>query len=211
MSDLFDVLIPAIILGMLCKGVLEVLLGGKKRRTPEEPSETPGETTLPDYDITEQDGSIKPPQRENPVEKFNRALRKHEQEKLAQQADNVYDESKPQSAKQRIHRDDELVHETKGRIYHDSVPLSQGKSTVKEAPVVHDKGHIYQENKFRGYNNYQPSTITAVDKFTVQPMQQQQPKPKVKLQRAALVQGFIMAQVLDKPRSLKPYGMEENL
>ncbi len=210
MSDLFDVLIPAIILGMLCKGVLEVLLGGKKRRTPEETHETTGETTLPDYDITEQDGSIKPPQRENPAEKFNRALRKYEQEKLAQQDDNVYDESKPQSAKQRIHRDDELVHETKGRIYHDSVPLSQGKSTVKEAPVVHDKGHIYQENKFRGYNNYQPSTITAVDKFTVQPLQQQ-PKPKVKLKRAALVQGFIMAQVLDKPRSLKPYGMEENL
>ena len=48
-----------------------------------------------------------------------------------------------------------------------------------------------------------------MDKFTVQPMQQQQ--PKVKLKRAALVQGFIMAQVLDKPRSLKPYGMEENL
>ena len=210
MSDLFDVLIHAIILGMLCKGVLEVLLGGKKRRTPEETHETTGETTLPDYDITEQDGSIKPPQRENPAEKFNRALRKYEQEKLAQQDDNVYDESKPQSAKQRIHRDDELVHETKGRIYHDSVPLSQGKSTVKEAPVVHDKGHIYQENKFRGYNNYQPSTITAVDKFTVQPLQQQ-PKPKVKLKRAALVQGFIMAQVLDKPRSLKPYGMEENL
>ena len=210
MSDLFDVLIPAIILGMLCKGVLEVLLGGKKRRTPEETHETTGETTLPDYDITEQDGSIKPPQRENPAEKFNRALRKYEQEKLAQQDDNVYDESKPQSAKQRIHRDDELVHETKGRIYHDCVPLSQGKSTVKEAPVVHDKGHIYQENKFRGYNNYQPSTITAVDKFTVQPLQQQ-PKPKVKLKRAALVQGIIMAQVLDKPRSLKPYGMEENL
>ena len=84
-----------------------------------------------------------------------------------------------------------------------SVPSSQGKSTVKEVPVVHDKGNIYQENKFRGYNNYQPSTITAVDKFTVQPMQRQQPKPKVKLKRAALVQGFIMAQVLDKPRSLK--------
>lgn len=116
MSDLFDVLIPTIILGMLCKGVLEVLLGGKKRRTPEKIPETPGETTLPDYGTTEQEGSIKPYQRENPAEKFNRALRKHEQEKLAQQADKVYDESKPQSAKQRIHRDDEPVHETKGRI-----------------------------------------------------------------------------------------------
>ena len=99
--------------------------------------------------------------------------------------------------KQRVHYDGEEHHEAKGRVHRDNEALKHDKSKLYRDP----KGdYSYNEELF----NKQAAAFSAR-----LAQQELQAKPKVKLKHAALVNGFIMAQVLDKPRSLKPYGTEE--
>ena len=208
MFDILDNLVPMIIMFMLLRGILDVLLGKKKRRPEDAEQELP-----PDYDVkpTEQpDYQATPePQRETKgkpdlAAEFERRLKKRtleqSQQGTSQERQRVYVDKGQQRVrqdKQRVHYDGEEHHEAKGRVHRDNEALKHDKSKLYRDP----KGdYSYNEELF----NKQAAAFSAR-----LAQQELQAKPKVKLKHAALVNGFIMAQVLDKPRSLKPYGTEE--
>lgn len=94
----------------------------------------------------------------------------------------------------RVHRDGETLHDHTGRIHRENEAL------------VHDKGKVYYDP--RGDYSYDEAKMNAAAAaFNAHYAQQAQPAPKkrVKLKHAALVNGIIMAEVLEKPRALNPY------
>ena len=208
MFDILDNLVPMIIMFMLLRGILDVLLGKKKRRPEDAEQELP-----PDYDAkpTEQPDyqSTPEPQHETKgkpdlAAEFERRLKKRpleqSQQGNSQERQRVYVDKGQQRVrqdKQRVHYDGEEHHEAKGRVHRDNEALKHDKSKLYRDP----KGdYSYNEELF----NKQAAAFSAR-----MAQQELQAKPKLKLKHAALVNGFIMAQVLDKPRSLKPYGTEE--
>ena len=208
MFDILDNLVPMIIMFMLLRGILDVLLGKKKRRPEDAEQELP-----PDYDAkpTEQPDYQAPPEPQHETKgkpdlaaEFERRLKKRtleqSQQGTSQERQRVYVDKGQQRVrqdKQRVHYDGEEHHEAKGRVHRDNEALKHDKSKLYRVP----KGdYSYNEELF----NKQAAAFSAR-----LAQQELQAKPKVKLKHAALVNGFIMAQVLDKPRSLKPYGTEE--
>lgn len=208
MFDILDNLVPMIIMFMLLRGILDVLLGKKKRRPEDAEQELPPDydakpTEQPDYQATPE------PQHETKgkpdlAAEFERRLKKRTQEQsqqgTSQERQRIYVDKGQQRVrqdKQRVHYDGEEHHEAKGRVHRDNEALKHDKSKLYRDP----KGdYSYNEELF----NKQAAAFSAR-----LAQQELQAKPKVKLKHAALVNGFIMAQVLDKPRSLKPYGTEE--
>lgn len=208
MFDILDNLVPMIIMFMLLRGILDVLLGKKKRRPEDAEQELPPDydakpTEQPDYQATPE------PQHETKgkpdlAAEFERRLKKRtleqSQQGTSQKRQRVYVDKGQQRVrqdKQRVHYDGEEHHEAKGRVHRDNEALKHDKSKLYRDP----KGdYSYNEELF----NKQAAAFSAR-----MAQQELQAKPKVKLKHAALVNGFIMAQVLDKPRSLKPYGTEE--
>ena len=208
MFDILDNLVPMIIMFMLLRGILDVLLGKKKRRPEDAEQELPPDydakpTEQPDYQATPE------PQHETKgkpdlAAEFERRLKKRtleqSQQGISQERQRVYVDKGQQRVrqdKQRVHYDGEEHHEAKGRVHRDNEALKHDKSKLYRDP----KGdYSYNEELF----NKQAAAFSAR-----LAQQELQAKPKVKLKHAALVNGFIMAQVLDKPRSLKPYGTEE--
>ena len=208
MFDILDNLVPMIIMFMLLRGILDVLLGKKKRRPEDAEQELPPDydakpTEQPDYQATPE------PQHETKgkpdlAAEFERRLKKRtleqSQQGNSQERQRVYVDKGQQRVrqdKQRVHYDGEVQHEGKGRVHRDNEALKHDKSKLYRDP----KGdYSYNEELF----NKQAAAFSAR-----LAQQELQAKPKVKLKHAALVNGFIMAQVLDKPRSLKSYGTEE--
>ena len=208
MFDILDNLVPMIIMFMLLRGILDVLLGKKKRRPEDAEQELPPDydakpTEQPDYQATPE------PQHETKgkpdlAAEFERRLKKRtleqSQQGNRQERQRIYVDKGQQRVrqdKQRVHYDGEEHHEAKGRVHRDNEALKHDKSKLYRDP----KGdYSYNEELF----NKQAAAFSAR-----LAQQELQAKPKVKLKHAALVNGFIMAQVLDKPRSLKPYGTEE--
>ena len=208
MFDILDNLVPMIIMFMLLRGILDVLLGKKKRRPEDAEQELP-----PDYDAkpTEQPDYQAPPEPQHETKgkpdlaaEFERRLKKRtleqSQQGNSQERQRIYVDKGQQRVrqdKQRVHYDGEEHHEAKGRVHRDNEALKHDKSKLYRDP----KGdYSYNEELF----NKQAAAFSAR-----MAQQELQAKPKLKLKHAALVNGFIMAQVLDKPRSLKPYGTEE--
>ena len=208
MFDILDNLVPMIIMFMLLRGILDVLLGKKKRRPEDAEQELP-----PDYDAkpTEQPDYQAPPEPQHETKgkpdlaaEFERRLKKRtleqSQQGNSQERQRIYVDKGQQRVrqdKQRVHYDGEEHHEAKGRVHRDNEALKHDKSKLYRDP----KGdYSYNEELF----NKQAAAFSAR-----LAQQELQAKPKLKLKHAALVNGFIMAQVLDKPRSLKPYGTEE--
>ena len=208
MFDILDNLVPMIIMFMLLRGILDVLLGKKKRRPEDAEQELPPDydakpTEQPDYQATPE------PQHETKgkpdlAAEFERRLKKRpleqSQQGNSQERQRVYVDKGQQRVrqdKQRVHYDGEEHHEAKGRVHRDNEALKHDKSKLYRDP----KGdYSYNEELF----NKQAAAFSAR-----MAQQELQAKPKLKLKHAALVNGFIMAQVLDRPRSLKPYGTEE--
>ena len=208
MFDILDNLVPMIIMFMLLRGILDVLLGKKKRRPEDAEQELPPDydakpTEQPDYQATPE------PQHETKgkpdlAAEFERRLKKRpleqSQQGNSQERQRIYVDKEQQRVrqdKQRVHYDGEEHHEAKGRVHRENEALKHDKSKLYRDP----KGdYSYNEELF----NKQAAAFSAR-----LAQQELQAKPKVKLKHAALVNGFIMAQVLDKPRSLKPYGTEE--
>ena len=209
MFDILDNLVPMVIMFMLLRGILDVLLGKKKRRRQnDEGQELPPdyenegeEAPQPDYDVTPEPAPKGEP---DLASEFERRLKKRQQEQAQHEAAKerqwVYTDKSEQRVrqdKQRVHYDGELQHESKGRIHRDNEALQHDKSKLYRDP----RGdYSYNEELF----NKEAAAFSA--RYA---KEQEQAKPKVKLKHTALVNGFIMAQVLDKPRSLKPYGTEE--
>ena len=208
MFDILDNLVPMVIMFMLLRGILDVLLGKKKRHPEDVDQELPPDyesepQQQPDYNATP---SPQPEQKGKPdlAAEFERRLKKRtleqSQQGTSQERQRVYVDKGQQRVrqdKQRVHYDGEKHHEAKGRVHRDNEALKHDKSKLYRDP----KGdYSYNEELF----NKQAAAFSAR-----LAQQELQAKPKVKLKHAALVNGFIMAQVLDKPRSLKPYGTEE--
>ena len=208
MFDILDNLVPMVIMFMLLRGILDVLFGKKKRHPEDADQELPPDyesepQQQPDYNATP---SSQPEQKGKPdlAAEFERRLKKRPpeqgQQEPSKERQRVYVDKKQQPVrqdKQRVHYDGEVQHEGKGRIHRDNEGLKHDKSKLYRDPRGE---YSYNEELF----NKQAAAFSA--RYG---QGQEQAKPKVKLKHAALVNGFIMAQVLDKPRSLKPYGTEE--
>lgn len=204
MFDLLDNLVPMLIFFMLVRGILDVLLSKKRRRVPNDDNTNFPEAE-PDMQQEQQEtveaetaSSNKP----DVAADFERRLRKRKKSlPPAEENDAVlvnYETKQPERRdKQRIHYDGEPQHEGKGRIHRDNESF------------VHDKNKLYRDPK-SGYGYDEAKFNEEVAACSVKfAKNQEQPKIKLKLKHSALVNGFIMSQVLDKPRSIKPYSSEE--
>lgn len=102
-------------------------------------------------------------------------------------------DSEPKRSYKRVHTDTEAQHEMHGRVHRD-----------KEA-FAHDKGKVYYDP--RGDYSYDEAKMNAAAAAFNARYAQEEPvrKLRVHLKHKALVQGFIMSEVLAKPRALKPY------
>jgi hypothetical protein len=132
-------------------------------------------------------------------------------------------------SKGRVHTDSELAHDSKGRVHTDSELAHDSKGRVHtDYELAHDsKGRVRTDDEFkhatkeRVYSeNYAPYAYRVSggddDERTVRPAAiaaQELPvrRSRVRLRHPGLVQGFIMSQVLAKPRALRPYEQEEQL
>ena len=122
----------------------------------------------------------------------------------------------------RIHHDDEaIVHDNQGRVRYDGKVAHDSQPVHRDGEAAHDNsGRIHRDNESlkhdkskvyydpRGDYSYDEEKMNAAAAaFNARYAKEQEPvrKPRVKLKHAALVNGFIISQVLDKPRALKPY------
>ena len=119
-----------------------------------------------------------------------------------------------------VHRDDEkVVHDNTGRVRRDSYVHTDGESAHDNSgrihrdneALAHDKGKIYYDP--RGDYSYDEAKMNAAAAaFNAHYAKAEAiaPPKRVKLKHKALVNGFIMSQVLAKPRALKPYSDEHD-
>lgn len=188
--DLIGTFFPAIVMFLLFRGIFQTIFGKKRRR--QQPQELP-----PDYEYEEQEAlDNEPVEQKKPdlASEFERRLRKHKENQ--QRRDDAKIEAEPEvltckspkvttddKVKQRVHRWGEAYKHDKSKVYYDP------------------RGDY-------SYNEEKANAEAAA--FRLKPADAPK-QPKVKLRHKELVNGFIMAQVLAKPRSLKPYGDEELL
>ncbi len=207
MEALLDRAIPIIFGFILLRGILSVLLGKKKRRR------------LPEEELPQDGGGENPPgaerdeaaplpqQKQQPdlAAEFERRLKKTTEEsarrkQAEQEAEKKQRVNPVRQDKQRLHHDDEAPHEGKGRIHREGEALA------------HDKGRVYYDPRGDySYDEARMNEAAAAFRARYAKKQEAPGRAKVKLKHGALVNGFIMAQVLDKPRGLKAYGAEEQL
>ena len=108
-----------------------------------------------------------------------------------------------------------------GRVYKDdSSAIKRGEPAAaankaagaaklhrEDCAVPHEKARVYKEAKAWGDEG------AGLARASSRARQKEQPASgggKLRLKRADLARGFIMGEVLGKPRSLKPYGSEED-
>lgn len=186
MSDFLSNIIPLIIIVMIFRGILKTILGNNKHHDKNIPPMN-DDVVLPKTETSNpQNGSI------DLAAEFEKRLRQKEKAKNAQKD---FPQVKEQSSRQYIHRDDEsLIHDTKGKICYDST-------------VVHDGNRVYQEylNK---YSNNAKSDDNKIKNLAFDELPSKTQRIK-KFKRNTLMHGIIVAQLLEKPRGLKPYRSEE--
>lgn len=180
MGGLFDHdLIPLLfVLVMLANVFLD--RRNRRRRQRELPQEQPQETAEPTQ--AEQQTQAKP---KDIAAEFERRLKKTTEEAQAR---------KRQSSQGVVHDGTRVRRDDGSRIHRENEAL------------VHDRGKVYYDP--RGDYTYDEAKMNAAAAaFNAHYAQQAQPAPKkrVKLKHAALVNGIIMAEVLEKPRALNPY------
>lgn len=130
-----------------------------------------------------QESAVPPetPKRPDLAAEFERRLKKTSNNGTAAKA-----KTAARTDKQRVHRDNEAL--------------------------VHDKGKVYYDPRGDySYNEERFNAQAAAFRSRYAAKQEAPRKPRLQLKHSALVQGFIMSQVLEKPRSLNPYGTEEQL
>lgn len=221
MGDFLSNLISMFIIFMIFRGILRSIFGSKRRRYPkkdypegdsEQNEENyPADKTEPEYpeEYRSQEELAGEHQDDSDLAAdFERRLRKTtEAAETEQKSQTVNDEE------QVIYRDSKVYHDNPGRIHRDDENLT------------HDKSHVYKEKTEESTSavknvNYEPKGLYStagktgkVDVAAIQTSyawQANQPREsKIKFKHAALVKGFIISQILAKPRALKPYGEDE--
>lgn len=196
MGGLFDHnLIPMLFVLVMLANVFLDRRNRRRRRQQELPQEQPQETAEPTQ--AEQQTQAKP---KDLAAEFERRLKKTTEEAQARKRQNsresgvVHDGTRVRrDDDSRVHRDGEAMHDHTGRIHRENEDL------------VHDRGKVYDPRGDYSYDEAKMNAAAAA--FNARYAQQAQPAPKkrVKLKHAALVNGIIMAEVLEKPRALNPY------
>lgn len=190
MFDIIGTVFPMLVIFLLLRGILQTILRSGRRGPQQEQDEEYEEEGEPE----EQEAPARPAAEKKPdlAAEFERRLKKTSDSSAAAQSQ--------RTDKQRVHRDNEAPHESKGRIHKEGEALA------------HDKGKVYYDPKGDySYNEERFNAQAAAFRASRAVKQVDAPKQRLKLKHGALVQGFIMSQVLDKPRCLKPYGSEEQL
>lgn len=189
MGGLFDHdLIPLLFVLVMLANVFLDRRNRRRRRQRELPQEQPQETAEPTQ--------AKP---KDIAAEFERRLKKTTEAAQARKRQSsqgvVHDGTRVRRDDgSRVHRDGEALHDHTGRIRRENEAL------------VHDRGKVYYDP--RGDYSYDEAKMNAAAAaFNAHYAQQAQlaPKKRVKLKHAALVNGIIMAEVLEKPRALNPY------
>ena len=199
MFDFMENIFPVIVLFLLFRGILQTIFGKRRKKRQQE---------LPtDYEQQEAENQAEPAQTSTRQQKpdlaseFERLLNKPKekaQEKPSEKIDENPDVITDDEVKQRVHRDDGEYHEGKGRIHRWGEAYN------------HDKGKVFYDP--RGDYSYNEEKQNAIAfSAAVRKDEDGLAQPKVSLRHKELVNGFIMSQVLDRPRGLKPYGDEEML
>lgn len=193
MGGLFDHdLIPLLFVLVMLANVFLDRRNRRRRRQQEQPQETAEPTQA------EQQTQAKP---KDIAAEFERRLKKTTEEAQARKRQSsresgvVHDGTRVRrDDDSRVHRDGEALHDHTGRVHRENEDL------------VHDRGKVYYDP--RGDYSYDEAKMNAAAAAFNARYAQAQPAPKkrrVKLKRAALVNGIIMAEVLEKPRALNPY------
>ena len=190
MGGLFDHnLIPLLfVLVMLANVFLDRRNRRRRRRQQEQPQETAEPTQA------EQQTQAKP---KDIAAEFERRLKKTTEEAQARKRQSsqgvVHDGTRVRRDDgSRVHRDGEALHDHTGRVHRENEAL------------VHDRGKVYYDP--RGDYSYDEAKMNAAAAaFNARYAQAAPKKRRVKLKHAALVNGIIMAEVLEKPRALNPY------
>ena len=107
---------------------------------------------------------------------------------------NIYLDRLKRKRRHAERRQEELAHDSRGRVHRD------------DEAFTHDKGKVYHDPR-SDYSYSEEQMNAAAAAFNAHYAKEQEPekRPRVQLKHKALVNGFIMSQVLDKPRALKPY------
>lgn len=195
MGVLFDHdLIPLLFVLVMLANVFLDRRNRRRRRQRELPQEQPQETAEPTQ--AEQQTQTKP---KDLAAEFERRLKKTTEEAQARKRQSsqgvVHDGTRVRRDDgSRVHRDGEALHDHTGRIHRENEAL------------VHDKSKVYYD-PHGDYSYDEAKMNAAAAAFNAHYAQQAQPaaKKRVKLKHAALVNGIIMAEVLEKPRALNPY------
>lgn len=193
MGGLFDHdLIPLLFVLVMLANVFLDRRNRRRRRQQEQPQETAEPTQA------EQQTQAKP---KDIAAEFERRLKKTTEEAQARKRQSsresgvVHDGTRVRrDDDSRVHRDGEALHDHTGRVHRENEDL------------VHDRGKVYYDP--RGDYSYDEAKMNAAAAAFNARYAQAQPAPKkrrVKLKHAALVNGIIMAEVLEKPRALNPY------
>ncbi len=215
---------PMIVIFLLFRGILQTILGkGQRRRRGPMPEDLPEEDNSWEEQPQELPKQVK---EEDWAAEFDRRLQKTTANSETKRArDHVYTDKETydserdkvrhdvetydaardkvrhdtqvyDGARDRVHRDDEMHHDTKGRVHYDNEDLQHDKGRVYKDPK---SDYSYNEAEFNrqvAASRLRPTATSATG------------TAKVKLKHGALVQGFIMSQVLAKPRALEPYDGE---
>ena len=216
-------LFTVFVLFMLFRGILQVILGGGKTKRPRQPypEEDPDawqetENGCPTDNPEAEDEAVQEPngQKEEPdfVTDFERRLKKNSDS----ERDTVFRESdlpvRAGDTKKKVHRDDELHHDTKGHIHKEEDKLSLEKSPVYKEAEARSETTLSMWHDPKGLNSAL-GRVAGADVAAISPVSDRQANQPEgmhgKLKRKELVRGFIVSQLLDEPRSLKPYGSSE--
>lgn len=182
-----DNLLPIIFFLFMVVNIYLDRLKRKRRRAErrqEEQNELPPEQQEPEMQAEQSKPDL--------AAEFERRLRKTTE---AAEAEKKQQRDRVVGDRQHIHRDgEELAHDSKGRVHRDAEAFT------------HDKGKVYHDPR-SDYSYSEEQMNAAAAAFNAHYAKEQEPekRPRVQLKHKALVNGFIMSQVLDKPRALKPY------
>lgn len=202
MFEIIGTVFPVLVIFLLLRGILQTILRSGRRRQEQENGD--------EYEDYEEDGeeeqeeqtAVKKP---DLAAEFERRLKKTSEAAQGEAKDTkqeVLQAGKaPLANKQRVHRDNETLHDAKGRIHREGEKFA------------HDKGKVYYDPKGDySYNEARFNAQAAAFRANRAALSKGETKrPRLKLKHSALAQGFVWSQVLDKPRSLKPYGAEDQL
>lgn len=197
MFDILGTLFPMLVFFLLLRGILRTILhSGRGGQEEDESGRYEEDSETGEEDEREEQAGSREPSQPPAVKKpdlaaeFERRLKKtSETAAAARKAEQQPRPSvnPPHSDQQRIHREGEQFAHDKGRIYYDP-----------------HGDYSYNEELFN-------AQIAAFRASRAASRKEAASQPRLKLKYGALAQGFIISQVLDKPRSLKPYGAEESL